>query len=297
MKKILVVRTGGTIGSVDNEGTITTAADSCRVLEMFLEKDNRESFEVITPYLILSENLRPSHWERLIRTVAQADRKVFKGIIILHGSDTLSYTSAMLGLCFRELRLPVVITASDLVPMNEKSNALCNFTEAVRIVNRGKTGVYTVFRNKPGDTDNVFLPWEITEADRFTDCFCRVKGADRPDITVSHPENICFRKTVRMVFSYPGMDPEDIAPGKDTGAVLLVSYHSGTAPDTAMKLLRNCKDRGIPLYICSFKKGQKIFYETTGSFIAKGAVPLYNITNETAYAALLIRLNVQGGNL
>lgn len=92
MKKILVILTGGTIGSrVEGKIINTTAASSYRLIQLYNEKyaDDTE-FEVIQPINILSENLTPIEWGILCNCILELDFEKYEGIIITHGSDTLS---------------------------------------------------------------------------------------------------------------------------------------------------------------------------------------------------------------
>ena len=116
MKKILVILTGGTIGSkVEGKIINTTAASSYRLLQLYNEKyaDDTE-FEVIQPINILSENLTPVEWGVLCNCLLELDFEKYEGIIITHGSDTLSYTSALIGTMFENCSIPIVLVASNL---------------------------------------------------------------------------------------------------------------------------------------------------------------------------------------
>ena len=64
MKNILLVLTGGTIGSFQQNGIINTKKGKCRVLELFKEKypDSDCQFEIKEPLNILSENLTYKDW-------------------------------------------------------------------------------------------------------------------------------------------------------------------------------------------------------------------------------------------
>ena len=69
--KILLLLTGGTIGSAVNDGSINV--DSRRgddLLTIYHEQNNCEvEFEIIRPFNILSENAEPQHWLQIIKTL------------------------------------------------------------------------------------------------------------------------------------------------------------------------------------------------------------------------------------
>ena len=128
MKKILVILTGGTIGSkVEGKIINTTAASSYRLLQLYNEKyaDDTE-FEVIQPINILSENLTPVEWGVLCNCLFELDFEKYQGIIITHGSDTLSYTSALIGTMFlHKLLLSIGSVAKLCTNLNNFSIVYC----------------------------------------------------------------------------------------------------------------------------------------------------------------------------
>ena len=76
MKNILVVFTGGTIGSVATDGTINTSeSTSFKLLRLFqqhYDNHNQIHFDTIQPLQILSENLAPPAWKTLIAAIEAA---------------------------------------------------------------------------------------------------------------------------------------------------------------------------------------------------------------------------------
>lgn len=307
--KILLLQTGGTIGSEDKNGVIDTSGAS---LQRLCDHDD-VSFETETVYSILSENLSELYWEKLIRRINSAVSGDYDGIIITHGSDTLSYTSAMTGLCFGWSPIPIVITAANYVPDDPRSNAKINMNAAVTLIKHSECGVYTVYKNDDSDAAQVWLPTRMIEADRFRDAFSSRDGSELARISSDgsiirmsdkvtgdsfdlkgkrlDTSGIRFSKSVKVLFPYPGADYKNIELPDNTGAVLHISYHSGTISSNARDLLAECQKRNIPLYICSVKRSASSLYETTHEFISRGIIPLYDITNESAFAKLLLAVN------
>ena len=315
MAKILLVLTGGTIGSFDNNGVISSKAGTCRVLQLFLQKNPHEAIEFVIeePYNILSENLDTVKMEVLVNFLLSYDIKGFDGVIVTHGSDTLSYTSAMLGICLAGFAVPVVITAADYVPDDMRSNALVNFTAAVKLIQKVKSGIYTVYKNSCSPCAQIFIPTRLREADRISDIFTSYDGSPLGEIdnsgnireyggkiSISELENstgglidkpVSLKRRVGLIFPYPSVDYDNMNIDGSTGALLHVTYHSGTVPEKAAVLLGKCKEMGIPLYLCSFKSAALSLYETSFTISGQGALPLYDIGTESAYAKLLLAVN------
>ena len=315
MKNILLILTGGTIGSIDNNGIIGTKKGKCRILELASPYLGEFHFDVKQPMNILSENLSASHWESLVSFILSADLSSYDGIIITHGSDTLSYTSSMIGLTLHKLGIPIVLTAADRVPDDPESNAVFNFCSAARLISQRRSGIYTVYKNSGDDKASVFVPTRLIEADRFSDRFSSFDGTPAAFIdsdgciteadaklfseleSAAEPiTDIPFilNKSVLMVKPYPLIDYRSIASciNERTGAVLHITYHSATVNENADILADECNKRQIPLYLCSFKRGNHSIYESSSHLLKKGALPLFDISSESAFAKLLLGINL-----
>ena len=117
MKNILVVFTGGTIGSTASEGTINTSSTApFKLIQQFQQhyKNHQQiHFSTIQPLQILSENLAPCVWQTLITAIEAQQPDQYDGIIITHGTDTLAYTAAALSFYFNAIKIPMLLVSSD----------------------------------------------------------------------------------------------------------------------------------------------------------------------------------------
>ena len=297
MKNIILILTGGTIGSCESGGVISTDSSRCRILDLYNQSYSDCRFTVYRPLDILSEELCPACWEKLLNFIFSLDTKGFDGIIITHGSDTLSWTSAMLGACLKDHPIPVMITAADLVPDDPRSNALDNFRKCTELIGIGEKAVRTVYRN-PGDSEpTVFIPERMTEADRFLDRFGQIRNECKDDGILPEnfrcPDNIQFSRDVMILHPYPSLEYDSISVGEKTGAVLHITCHSGSVSRRALSLLNRCKERCIPFYLCSLKRKSVSLYESADILVQNGALPLYDMTAESAYARLMLAINLR----
>ena len=153
MKNILVVFTGGTIGSTATEGTINTAIGApFKLMELFQQhyKNHKKiHFNTLQPLQILSENLAPCVWLKLIAAIEAQQPNQYDGIIITHGTDTLAYTAAALSFYFNASKIPMLLVASDYPLDNPRANGLGNFVCAVEFILQNiKAGVFVPYRNQ-----------------------------------------------------------------------------------------------------------------------------------------------------
>lgn len=313
-----MILTGGTIGSTEQNGIISTdTTGKNRAVELYNQKYGDVQFTVKQPINILSENLSVTHWETIVNYILSLDLSGYDGMIITHGSDTLSYSSAMLAFCLCGIRLPIVITAANYVPDDDRSNALHNLRAAVVVINTAKSGIFTVYQNDGDDFCTVFLPTRIREADRFLDRFTSTDGhgigtvrndsftPDKFSPTLDEisqknqpiiKDKLILKNHILMIRPYPSLNYDSIAISDRTKAVLHITYHSATAnaepENSALSLLKRCKERHIDFYLASFKKNRNSVYETGSILTENGAVPLYGISDESAYTKLLLAYNV-----
>ena len=310
MKPILVLFTGGTIASLSSGGIISP--DKQRggyLLDLYRKTsgDDETRFETHSPVHILSENLCFEEWNALISSLCSFDFDKYCGIIITHGSDTLAYTSALIGMLFRHTSVPIVITASNK-PLDERgSNGLFNFTSAVKLIREGRyIGIFTVF-------EKVYLSTRLLPADTLLDRFSCYGGEefegvseyrlDKPRERVIDP-NIKLEREVLVVNPYPNFNYSSVNLSSRPAAVLHTLYHSGTActslshggERSLISFAKKCKALDIPLYLCGTKGGKADIYESMGEIRDMGVKTIDRISDVAAYVKLVIAYNQQQVN-
>lgn len=321
--KILVVLTGGTIGSkIEGKVIDVSSAAAYSLISLYEEKYGKDTeFEVVQPLNILSENLEPSHWETLYECMEQIEFNNYDGIIVTHGTDTLAYTAAMMGYCYHHTTIPIVLIASNYELQDARSNGIPNFYNAVSFIKEKiAKGVYVIFQNDKAE-NVVYLATRIKEADTYRDQFSSYgkvdfgKMVDGHFVINKHEQNPAlndinsdkektfviengFQKNVLMIHPYPGLDYSRIIIDDNVGAVLHCLYHSATACSSmgnysAVEFIRKCKEKGIETYVSSFKQSVNDLYATSIDILEAGAIPLINISTEAAYAKLMIAYNQQ----
>lgn len=312
--RILVLATGGTIGSAAEGGVIAPSGGSeLQLLKMYrMQYAVTSDFEMRTVCTILSENADDRFYETLIAALQNIDTSRFDGVIVLHGTDTLSFTAALCAMTCRDFPLPVCFVSSAYVLSDARQNGVANFHAAVRYIENGFFGFVVPYRNRNGETQ-IHLATRILEADPFLAdfhsamdlplaVFCdgRIELLSSPLLptqaqlqakqssAISCPQ---FKKTVLPLKIYPGFSFDAITPDPDTcGAVLCFGYHSGTAPVTSLsRFAARLKAVGIPVYLSpvSFSDTQ---YASTDALLQENILPLYSMTTESALAKLKLAL-------
>ena len=113
---ILIIYTGGTIGMVKDVETgalkpfnFDNVYEQLPILRKFKYQIDSISFDP----LIDSSDMNPEHWVRLAKLIKD-NYLDYDGFVVLHGSDTMSYTASALSFMLGNLGKPVIITGSQL---------------------------------------------------------------------------------------------------------------------------------------------------------------------------------------
>jgi len=91
---------------------------------------NFESFSLEKP--IDSSNIQPSDWLYLANKVEEFYDD-YDGFVILHGTDTMSYTASALSFLFENLNKPIIFTGSQLPISDFRTDAKENLITAIQI--------------------------------------------------------------------------------------------------------------------------------------------------------------------
>ncbi len=350
--KILLVITGGTISTVEKDGVMGIYGDSpYRILEIYRETGRQDiAFTVIEPVRMLSECNRPSYLEKIYYGILDAlgmgksaedvrrgikiptkEEFPYDGILVTHGSDTLSYTAAFLSLAFAWLPVTLVLTAADFPVDRPDSNGRKNFSDAVDFIcaaagegrpclHKPGKGVFVVWKNRIG-SGNLYAASELLEAGAGSDCFSSFPGIPLGEVVDGKPTfyrqakklfSECLENTVLDIHMehdvfflrpYPGLR-YDLISLEHSGvkAVVHYLYHSATACMEEegvsgrryhiLAFARYCKELEIPLFFAGFKSKDQKQYETNRDMLESGlGIPLYGVSPELAYMTVLTAYN------
>uniref|UniRef100_A0A1B0CZK4 Uncharacterized protein n=1 Tax=Phlebotomus papatasi TaxID=29031 RepID=A0A1B0CZK4_PHLPP len=160
--KVLVIYTGGTIGMMRNEKNALepiqnalvknirrfphmhdveyaqqrfgTGASMAPLVLPFVENEPRRVIYTISEYdpLLDSSNMTINDWVRIAEDIRQS-YEFFDGFVVLHGTDTLSYTASALSFMLENLGKTVIITGSQIPIFETRTDGKDNFTSALII--------------------------------------------------------------------------------------------------------------------------------------------------------------------
>lgn len=132
--RILLIYTGGTIGMVRGEGGELQPFNFAHLLDQVPELAQL-SCDIDTAafeHPIDSSVMRPEHWVQMAQMIEDGYNQ-YDGFVILHGSDTMAFTSSALSFMLEDLDKPVILTGAQLPIGMVRSDARENILTAMEI--------------------------------------------------------------------------------------------------------------------------------------------------------------------
>ncbi len=252
-KSLLIIYTGGTIGMVRDEET-----GSLRPLPFDNMVDEipelRRSAYHLSSYafrpLIDSSNVNPDVWKKLALLIEE-NYNSFDGFVILHGTDTMSYSASALSFMLENLNKPVVFTGSQLpidIPRTDAKENLLTAIEIAAAQHNGRPAVseVTIFFQSILYRGNRTIKHNAEEFKAFRSFNYQVLAETGVHIRFNFPAiiqsldgdklivNTNIDTNVSLLKIYPGINQQivhSILQVEDLRAVVLESFGAGNAPD------------------------------------------------------------------
>ena len=312
MTKILIIYTGGTIGMVNDAKTGTLIPfDFEQIQENVPELarlDYQLSVHSFNPILD-SSNMNPAIWKELAELIKEKYDE-FDGFVILHGSDTMSFTAAALSFMLQNLAKPVVLTGSQL-PIGEiRTDAKENLITALEIAATKKDGKamvpevcvyfdYQLFRGNRSIKNNSekFEAFSspnypiLAEAGVNLDFF---PNYILPNPTQPFQIHTQFNANIGVLKIYPGITENAVKAitKSNVDAIVLEAFGSGntSTADWFIECLQEAiADEKIIVDISQCKGGsvQLGMYETSRRLKQMGILSGYDMTFEATVTKLM----------
>ncbi len=277
MKKasILIVYTGGTIGMRRNEnGTLVPFDFNTIEQEIPAVRNLNVDISVHKMEAIDSSNVTPERWGELARVIAD-NYEAYNGFVVLHGTDTMSYTASALSFMLENLSKPVVFTGSQIPMGILRTDGRENLVTAIEIASamdeRGRALVPEV---------TLYFQNRLFRANRTSKLSAEALSAfgsrnfpplAEVGVNIKYNSNVIYK-------SVPYYEPLRISDKLDD-KVIVVKLFPGLSPDSFKAMLSIEGLRGVVLetYGTGNAPTAAWFVDTLSEIIAKG-VAVVNIT-------------------
>jgi len=318
--QILIIYTGGTFGMGLDQKGILTPFDFNNILN---EIPSLKSFNLIIKVLsfaqpIDSSNIKPEHWTELGKIIEEYYNQ-FDGFVILHGTDTMAYTSSALSFIFNNLEKPLIVTGAQLPISSPRTDARKNLIAAIEIAaaktkfgspiikevciffnynlirgNRAKKVESMNFdafesENYPVLAESgVTIKYNLPYIQSFTD-------GDKFSVSIGWDYDVAYLKL------YPGISSstiENVLFGRNIRGVVIETFGSGNAMTDPwfIKLISKSISNGLIIFNVSQCMGGRVMqgkYETSQKLKDAGVISGKDISTEAAITKMMYLLGTR----
>ena len=281
MKKLLIITTGGTIAGLNSGFGLAPALLGEKLIPQI---DDVETV-ILDLYSIDSTDAMPFHWRKLYNAITEK-LSLYDGIVILHGTDTMAYTGAVLAFTV-DTEKPVILTGSMLPSDAEDSDAQPNIRFAMETAAAGRyKGVNLAFCSRVIKGADI-----IKMSSTYKDAFRSYAGFE-PTHKYKMPErNGKLPAVVRLTpFTY-GMDIMSLA--EDRAGIVIETYGAGGIPDNEITLVISELAKIMPVVITSPCLGGTDLgrYEVGRRALDAGAIDGDKRSTECAAVEMWLKMN------
>ena len=313
LPKVKLLGTGGTIASrLDyRTGAVIPAFTPGELYGAVPELADICNLETEKLFAVFSENMGPTQYKALAIAIGKEIEKGVDGIVIGHGTDTLSHTGAALSFMVQNSPVPIILVGSQRSSDRPSSDAALNLMHAMTAAGHGDIAEVLVCMFGP-TSDEYGLLHRGTRVRKMHSSYrstfrtisdTPVAMVTRKGVTPIKKKYNPRRKDrqviikpyyderVTMLYYYPGMHPDILNGIIDMGYKGIIFV--GTGLGHVNKELYPAIERAHKLGIHMFMTVQTIWgyvhmfvYDTGRDMMAKGIIPAGNMLPETAYIKL-----------
>ncbi|HRG12728.1 MAG TPA: type I asparaginase, partial [Macellibacteroides fermentans] len=258
-----------------------------------------------------SSEMGPESWTKIVKIIAD-NYNTYDGFVVLHGTDTMSFTASALSFMLENLSKPVILTGSQLPIGMLRTDGKENLITAIEIAAAKENGqpivpeVCIFFENDlmrgnrtskiNADHFNAFRSYNYPV---LAHAGIYIKYDDRQIYhSVSRKPlkpHYLLDRNVAILKLFPGISPlviESILNIPGIKGIVMETFGSGNAPSQEwfLNMLKDAVDRGIVIVNitqCSAGSVEMHRYETGHKLLEAGVISGFDSTTESAVAKLM----------
>lgn len=314
---ILLIYTGGTIGMVKDFKTGALKTFNFDKLLKHIPEINHlnctiDSISFVEPIDSSNMNLEQYY---ILSDIIESNYNNFDGFVVLHGSDTMSFTASAMSFMFENLSKPIIFTGSQLPIGDLRTDAKENLITSIEIASTYENEEpvikevclyfeYKLYRANRTTKINAehFEAFSSPNFPQLAQSGVHLKFHKRLLLKNSKNEALVVRKkfdnNIAVLKLFPGITEnvvKSVLAIPSLRGLVLETYGSGNAPSEKwfVKLLKEATNKGLHIVNVTQCAGGNVImgqYETSVQLEKIGIISGNDITTESAIAKLMYLL-------
>ncbi len=307
-KRILIIYTGGTIGMMKTDlGYAPQKEAFHQLLDAIpeLKSGSMPDWDVIDMDPLLdSSNMTVREWNMIGNMISDHyDR--YDGFVILHGTDTMAYTSSVLSFTLRNNRKPVILTGSQIPLCELRNDARDNLITALMVAADDRVHEVCLYFGGKLLRGNRAVKYSADDLIAFdspnypplAEAGIEIRYNTAmllPPCSGTFSLQILKNIPIGVIKVFPGIQFElfDGIMTEKLKGIVIETFGAGNIPgsaDALLPIIRKASENGTVIIVCSQCHHGTVTlgaYETSAALKSAGAVSGYDITTEAAVAKL-----------
>ncbi|MEM1645839.1 MAG: Glu-tRNA(Gln) amidotransferase subunit GatD [Ignisphaera sp.] len=312
---VKILGCGGTIASkVEYEtGAVKPAMTPEEILELIPELKGLANYNVDVLFNILSEDMTPQHWKTIAQKLLKSIKEGVNGIVVTHGTDTMSYTAAAIAFALRNLPMPIAFVGAQRSSDRPSTDAALNllaavittlkapFAESVVVMHASPSDVEIYIhrgvkvRKLHSSRRDAFqsvndLPLALVDLQSHEIHVINNRYIRRKSVEELIPV-IGFDDKVAIIKAYPGIQSEiiDALVDRKFHGIVIEGTGLGHVGSYTINSIKRAIEEGIAVVMTTqtiFGRVNMNVYTTGRKLLEIGVIPGEDMLTETAYVKL-----------
>ena len=310
----MIIYTGGTFGMAHDAAGVLVPFDFSLILEHLPALRNLALDLTVISFdqPIDSSNIKLIHWQQIAQLIYDHHHEQ-DGFVVLHGTDTMSYTASALSFMLQGLKKPVVFTGAQLPISELRSDARENLITSLEIAAAKKNGKAIVLevciyfgdellranRSKKAES----MHFDAFQSDNYPPLAKAGVKIEYNEAAILTPKDELkltdkLENAIVILKLFPGIPDEAVKAMTSINglkAIVMETFGSGNAPTTPafLQILKEAINRGIIILNVSQCSGGMVMqgrYETSKDLLQIGVISGSDMTTEAVLTKLMVLL-------
>ena len=258
-------------------------------------------------YQLDSANAQPHHWQTLASAIKEISEEIpdLQGIVVTHGTDTMTYSAAAVSFMIQDFGRPIVFTGAQIPASVPWSDGPRNLLDALRVAAYGDLGETCIVFNGEVHRATRTKKVRVNSYDAFDSIdpspigilardIVLYDGRRRRDHSLTPRFDTRLDDRVFLLKVFPGLPPQTLARIVDMGfhGIIVEGFGSGNIPTDENALtggILQAINQGCFVVVssqCAFGQADLSIYEVGRAARDVGALSAHDMTSEAALVKL-----------